>query len=90
MRQGGPCLRRDAASQVRGPALLATPLPAPDRSAARSSRPTALAEQAEILAEQRRLFSVALSRCTEILIISSAIINIPVREARLMGAAVSR
>jgi superfamily I DNA/RNA helicase len=49
----------------------------------------AAAEQALVLEEQRRLFYVAVTRCTETLIISSAQF-IPVREAKQMGADVSR
>ena len=47
------------------------------------------AEQAMILEEQRRLFYVALTRCTDVLVISSAL-SIPLRDARQMGAAVTR
>ena len=46
-----------------------------------------LAEQARMLEEQRRLFYVALTRCTEVLVISSAL-HIPLRDARQMGAEV--
>lgn len=47
------------------------------------------AEQARILEEQRRLFYVAITRCTEVLVISSAL-TITLREAKAMGAKIAR
>jgi superfamily I DNA/RNA helicase len=47
------------------------------------------AEQLRALDEQRRLFYVAITRCTEVLVISSTL-TITLREARAMGAEVTR
>lgn len=47
------------------------------------------AEQVRVLEEQRRLFYVAVTRCTEVLVISSALTITP-REAMAMGAAITR